>query len=209
MMLETTIEASGAMFVYHYRHCGADGVQGIERIRIPRLPFSKKNRKGNRTRPLASIDALRQWAKAQAVMLYGGEHLLRGHGTCQKSRMSCPLTLTCWQDTQSMAWRARCPLIELNLLLEPTRQHSQSLRSTRLSFHFSPAVEHDELWVHEGFHDVSQAIQQTPSALMRVQRQRSALARPRNCAPRSGNQEKYMLLMTTERAPAVCRLTSR
>ena len=72
------------MILYHVCHCGADGVQGIEGIRIPRLPFSKKNKKGNRTRPLASIDALRQWAKAQAVMLYGGEHLLRLHRACQE-----------------------------------------------------------------------------------------------------------------------------
>ena len=119
-------------------HCGADGVQGIEGIRIPRLPFSKKNKKGNRTRPLASIDALRQWAKAQAVMLYGGEHLLRAHRACQKSRISSPLTLTCWQNPQPMAWSARCPLIELKLLLEPTKQHSPSLRSTRLNFDYFP-----------------------------------------------------------------------
>ena len=50
-------------------------VQGIENIRVPRLPFSKKNKKGNRTRALASVEALRNWAKAQAVMLYGGAHL--------------------------------------------------------------------------------------------------------------------------------------
>ena len=48
--------------------------QGIENIRVPRLPFSKKNKKGDRTRALASVEALRQWAKAQAVMLYGGEY---------------------------------------------------------------------------------------------------------------------------------------
>ena len=47
--------------------------QGIQNIRVPRLPFSKKNKKGDRTRALASVEALRQWAKAQAVMLYGGE----------------------------------------------------------------------------------------------------------------------------------------
>ena len=47
--------------------------QGIESIRVPRLPFSKKNKKGDRTRALASVEALRNWAKAQAVMLYGGE----------------------------------------------------------------------------------------------------------------------------------------
>ena len=47
--------------------------QGIQNIRVPRLPFSKKNKKGDRTRALASVEALRQWAKAQAVMLYGGK----------------------------------------------------------------------------------------------------------------------------------------
>ncbi len=48
--------------------------QGIESIRIPRMPFSKKNKKGNRTRALASVEVMRQWAKTQAVMLYGGQH---------------------------------------------------------------------------------------------------------------------------------------
>lgn len=49
-------------------------MQGIENIRIPRMPFSKKNKKGNRTRALASVETLRQWAKTQAVMLYGGKY---------------------------------------------------------------------------------------------------------------------------------------
>ena len=46
--------------------------QGIENIRVPRLPFSRENKRGDRTRALASVEKLQQWAKAQAVMLYGG-----------------------------------------------------------------------------------------------------------------------------------------
>ena len=100
--LEVKAEAASAMAVYRHRHCGADGVQGIEGIRIPRLPFSNKNKKGNRTRPLASIDALKQWAKAQAVMLYGGEHLLRAHKACQESHNhGCPCMMTSRQCPQA------------------------------------------------------------------------------------------------------------
>ena len=65
--------------------------QGIENIRVPRLPFSKKNKKGDRTRALASVEALRNWAKAQAVMLYGGMHPPLFPLTCDKQQVSLQL----------------------------------------------------------------------------------------------------------------------
>ena len=62
---------------------------------MPRLPFSKKNKKGNRTRALASVEVLRQWAKAQAVMLYGGSPQPRVHSIGLRAENPDPLTILC------------------------------------------------------------------------------------------------------------------
>ncbi|EIE18845.1 alpha/beta-hydrolase [Coccomyxa subellipsoidea C-169] len=50
-------------------------IKSMERVRLPKLPFGKKKKKGSRkTRPLKAVQGLKAWAKAQSVMLYGVEH---------------------------------------------------------------------------------------------------------------------------------------
>lgn len=46
----------------------------MEAVRLPKLPFGNGRKKGGATRPLKAVQGMKQWAKAQSVMLYGVEH---------------------------------------------------------------------------------------------------------------------------------------
>ncbi|KAK9918553.1 hypothetical protein WJX75_004940 [Coccomyxa subellipsoidea] len=51
------------------------GIKRMEKVRMPKLPFGKKMKKGSgKTRPLKAVQGIKAWAKAQSVMLYGVEH---------------------------------------------------------------------------------------------------------------------------------------
>lgn len=58
-------------------------MQGMERIQLPKVPFLGNGKKaggdrkkdgGRRTRPLKAVQRMREWARAQAIMLYAVEH---------------------------------------------------------------------------------------------------------------------------------------
>lgn len=50
-------------------------VQGMETIRMPKVPFVEKwSGKSGKTRPLKMVQRLKEWARAQAIMLYAVEH---------------------------------------------------------------------------------------------------------------------------------------
>jgi hypothetical protein len=54
--------------------CGL-GCQGMETIRLPKLPFGKGgSQRGSHTRPLKAVQQMKEWAKAQTIMLYAVEH---------------------------------------------------------------------------------------------------------------------------------------